>query len=322
MKRLDHYWYSLNPVALLLAPLSVLFCLLVRLRILIYRLGWLRSHRCDVPVIVVGNIAVGGSGKTPLVIWLAQFLRDHGYRPGIVSRGYGGTATTWPQSVTAESNPEEVGDEPVLIARRTGCPLMVGPDRVAAVQQLLRDHGCDVVVSDDGMQHYRLARDLEIAVIDGARRHGNGLCLPAGPLREPPSRLHRVDFVVANGDGKTGEVTMLLQANSAYCLADASQRDLEAFRGRRVHAVAGIGHPARFFATLRAYGIEPEEHPFPDHHRYQADDLHFGDALPVLMTEKDAVKCIPYADQRHWAVAIDAQLPETFGNDLLTRLKR
>ena len=322
MKRLDHYWYSLNPIALLLAPLAWLFCLLVRLRMLAYRRGWAHSRRFAVPLIVVGNIAVGGSGKTPLVIWLAQYLREHGYRPGIVSRGYGGTAKSWPLTVTADSDPDAVGDEPVLIARRSACPMAVGPDRVAAVELLLRDNDCDVVISDDGMQHYRLARDIEIAVIDGVRRHGNGLCLPAGPLREPRDRLRRVALTVANGPAAAGEFSMTLLPTLVRNLYDGSQRALDSFRGQRVHAVAGIGHPGRFFATLRAHGIEPVERPFPDHHRYRADDIHFGDPLPVLMTEKDAVKCAAYAERHHWAVVVDAQLPEAFGTNLLRLLTR
>ena len=322
MKRLDHYWYSLNPVALSLAPISWLFCLLVQLRRVLYRFGWLRSFRVTVPVIVVGNITVGGSGKTPLVIWLANFLRSHGFRPGIVSRGYGGRATEWPQEVSAASDPAMVGDEPVLIASLSGCPLTAGPDRVAAAQTLLERHGCDVIISDDGMQHYRLRRDVEIAVVDVERRSGNGFCLPAGPLREPVTRLHSVDMVVGNGGAAAGEYGMTLEPTLVRRLVDGTVRPLRDWAGLRVHAVAGIGNPPRFFAMLRAHGVVVEEHPFADHHAYDAGDIRFDDDAPVLLTEKDAVKCTAHADQRHWAVAVQAQLPDAFGARLLELLKR
>ncbi|MBS1247916.1 MAG: tetraacyldisaccharide 4-kinase, partial [Proteobacteria bacterium] len=199
MTFLDRYGYSLNGVAVLLWPLSLLFGLAVRVRRLLYQNGLLPSEAIPVPLIVVGNISVGGTGKTPLVARLVELLRDAGYQPGVISRGYGGQSAQWPQQVRADSNPRLVGDEPVLLARRCRCPIMVGPDRVAAARTLLDTHGCNVILSDDGLQHYRLQRDLEIAVVDGFRRLGNSACLPAGPLREPPSRLREVDFVVGNG---------------------------------------------------------------------------------------------------------------------------
>lgn len=318
MKRLDHYWYSLNPVALSLLPLSWLFCALVALRRLAYRRRWLRSERLAVPVVVVGNITVGGSGKTPLVIWLAHFLRKAGYRPGIISRGYGGLAAQWPQPVAADSDPRLVGDEPVLIAQRSGCPMAVGPDRVAAARLLLQGQDCDLIISDDGMQHYRLARDVEIAVLDGQRRLGNGFCLPAGPLREAPHRLASVDLRVGNGAAEKGEALMMLQPEAVVHLRDGMRQSLDHFRGRTVHAVAGIGHPPRFFQLLRAHGIEVIEHAFPDHYRYSVADVKFGDGLPVLMTEKDGVKCRAWGDEHLWTVAVSAQLPEAFGTRLLS----
>lgn len=322
MKRLDHYWYSLNPVALLLLPLSWLFCALVALRRAAYRHGWLPSERLPVPVVVVGNITVGGSGKTPLVIWLAHFLRAQGYRPGIISRGYGGLAAQWPQPVDKDSDPRLVGDEPVLIAQRSGCPLAVGPDRVAAARLLLQQHDCDILLSDDGLQHYRLARDVEIAVLDGQRRLGNGFCLPAGPLREAPERLRGVDLRVGNGAAEQGEHLMTLQPAGVVHLRDGTRRSLEDFRGSEVHAVAGIGYPARFFQLLRGQGINVVEHAFPDHYRYSVADVQFGDGLPVLMTEKDGVKCRRYDDEQLWVVAVDAQLPDEFGARLLSLLAR
>jgi tetraacyldisaccharide 4'-kinase len=322
LKRLDHYWYSRNPVALLLLPLSWLFCVLVVVRQACFRRGWLRSERLPVPVVVVGNITVGGSGKTPLVIWLAQFLREHGYRPGIVSRGYGGLAAQWPQPVDAASDPRIVGDEPVLIAQRTACPMAVGSDRVAAAQLLLREHDCNIIISDDGLQHYRLARDVEIAVLDGQRRLGNGYCLPAGPLRERPNRLGSVDLCVGNGRAEEGEFLMKLQPEAVAELCGGERRTLEHFRGRTVHAVAGIGNPPRFFQMLCDHGIKVIEHSFPDHYRYAVADVQFGDGLPVLMTEKDGVKCRPYGDKDLWAVTVGAQLPESFGTRVLSLLAR
>ncbi|MFA5626810.1 MAG: tetraacyldisaccharide 4'-kinase [Thiohalomonadaceae bacterium] len=322
MRRLDHYWYSINPIALLLLPLAGLFCLLAMLRRQAYRQGWWRSVRMPVPVIVVGNITAGGSGKTPLVIWLAEWLQANGWRPGIVSRGYGGLAAHWPQPVRADSDPRLVGDEPVLTVQRTACPMMVGPDRVAAARALLQEHDCNIIISDDGMQHYCLQRDIEIAVLDGSRRLGNGFCLPAGPLREPASRLAEVDLRVANGVAKECEQQMLLQPQVVQRLHDGDSQSLEFFRGQTVHAVAGIGNPARFFQLLREHGIEVIEHAFPDHYRYSVADLQFADDLPVLMTEKDGVKCRVFADDRCWAVTVTAQLANKFGQQLLTLLAR
>ncbi|MCC9002187.1 MAG: tetraacyldisaccharide 4'-kinase, partial [Candidatus Competibacter sp.] len=210
MHWLDRYGYSLNLVAVLLWPLSLLFGLVARIRRFLYRNNVLKSVGLSVPVIVVGNISVGGTGKTPLVAQLVELLRDAGYKPGVVGRGYGGQSTQWPRSVMADSDPVQVGDEPVLLARRCRCPVVVGPDRVVAAQLLYETYDCNVIISDDGLQHYRLRRDIEIAVVDGFRRFGNAACLPAGPLREPPSRLREVDFVVSNGAARGQEYLMSL----------------------------------------------------------------------------------------------------------------
>ena len=321
MKRIDEHWYRGSLWLWLLWPLSILFCLLVMVRRLFYRIGILRGERAGVPVIVVGNITVGGSGKTPLVLWLAEYLRQHGYRPGLISRGYGGQATHWPQSVSAESDPREVGDEALLLARRSGCPMVVGPDRVAAARQLLAEHDVNIIISDDGMQHYRLARDIEIAVLDGERRLGNRLCLPAGPLREPGSRLKSVDYIVTNGAGQEGEWAMQLEATKAVSLRDGERKPILELSSGPVHAVAGIGNPTRFFNTLRVLGLEPIEHAFPDHHPYREGELDFNDAIPVLMTEKDAVKYLDYAGERHWYLPVNASLPAEFGERLLAALE-
>jgi tetraacyldisaccharide 4'-kinase len=320
--RIDTYWYRRSPWLWLLSPLSMLFCLLVLLRRALYRWGVLRTVSFAQPVIVVGNITVGGSGKTPLVVFLVALLRRHGYRPGVVSRGYGGRAGSWPQTVTAQSDTALVGDEALLLARRCGCPLVVGPDRVAAVQQLLREHGVDVVISDDGMQHYRMGRDIEIAVLDGERRLGNGLCLPAGPLREGRGRLRRVDFIVANGAARSGEWAMRLLGTEARSLLAEHPRALVDFATTPLHAVAAIGNPARFFQTLRGSGLTITPHPFADHHPFVPGELDFADNLPVMMTEKDAVKYFPYADQRHWYLPVRATLDDDFSRQLLARLER
>lgn len=306
-----------------MVPFSWLFAMIVAARRFAYRSGLLRSARLPVPVIVVGNITTGGTGKTPLVIWLVDALRKAGHRPGVVSRGYGGGAGEWPLAVGADSDPREAGDEPVLIVRRTGCPLVVDPRRPRAARKLVSDYGCDVIVSDDGLQHYALARDLEIAVIDGARRFGNGRCLPAGPLREKPSRLQAVDMIVVNGAAEPGECSMSLAGGRADSLCDPTlSHALQHWQGRTVHGVAGIGNPERFFAHLRAYGLTVVEHPFPDHHRYRGCEFDFGDELPVMMTEKDAIKCRDFAEIRHWFVPVSAQFDETCRQGLERLLRR
>jgi len=307
MAALERHWYRLTPVSVLLLPLSLLFCLVVLLRRLFYRVGLLRSYSLPVPVIVVGNITVGGTGKTPLVVWLADVLRDAGYRPGVVTRGYRGRSPSWPLHVTSQTPPQDAGDEAVLLARRAHCPVVAGPDRVAGARQLVA-LGCNVIVSDDGLQHYRLRRDIEIAVIDGARRTGNNLCLPAGPLREPRSRLQAVDARVTNGMPHRGEFGVTLEAESLYSLTQPELcMEPGSWKAGPVHAVAGIGHPERFFATLRGLGIALSAHPYPDHHDFQPLDLDFGDDRPVIMTEKDAVKCRSFARPDYWALSVSAR---------------
>jgi tetraacyldisaccharide 4'-kinase len=323
MQRLEQYWSSLNIVALVLWPLSLVYGGVMLLRRLAYRWGLLQSQRVGVPVIVVGNMTVGGTGKTPLVIRLVDVLRAAGYRPGIVSRGYSGQSLTWPRQVKPDSDPHEVGDEPVLLARRCGCPVVAAPDRVAAARTLLNDHACNVILADDGLQHYALARDIEIAVIDGQRGLGNRACLPAGPLREPAGRLRRVDFIVGNGAAGRGEYLMTLVGEQAVNLVDPYVTcSLTTFRNGLVHAVAAIGDPARFFNFLQAHGIRILEHPFPDHHFFTAADLNFNTDLPVLMTEKDAVKCRSLAQERFWYVPVQARLDPELERQLLARLAR
>jgi len=319
--RLDSLWYQNSPLSLVLAPLGWLYCTAAILRSAAYRIGIARVDRVGVPVIVVGNISVGGTGKTPLVIWIVDLLISRGLRPGIVSRGYRGKSNNWPQQVRADGDPIMVGDEPVLLARATGCPVVADPNRARAARSLLAHAECDVIVSDDGLQHLAMGRDVEVAVIDGVRRHGNGRCLPAGPLREPVSRLKSVDLVVANGGGFGGEFHMRLNAGDAKSLTQEElSRPLDGFRGVPVHALCGIGLPERFFDTLERAGLELIRHQFPDHHGFCAADIAFDDEIPVLMTEKDAVKCRRFADSRHWCIPVQTELPEAFGERLLSLL--
>ena len=321
MHWLERHWYRRTPVSCALLPLAGIYRLVVSLRRAGYRLGAFRTERLPAPVVVVGNITVGGTGKTPLTVWLAQRLRDQGYLPGIVTRGYGGSSSAWPQHVCADSDPELVGDEPVLLARAAACPVVADPDRVRGARQLLERYGCNVLLSDDGLQHYRLARDVEIAVIDATRRFGNGWCLPAGPLREPVARLNSVDARIVNGDAGPNEWGMTL-AEQGFCRLGEREPSAVAqhFRGRRVHAVAAIGNPPRFFHQLRQLGLVPIEHPFPDHHKFAVADLAFGDDADIIMTEKDAVKC-ERLGIRGWYLKVSAQPDARLGELVLRRVK-
>ena len=319
--RIDSLWYGNSPASVALAPLGWLYCAGAVARRAAYRAGLLPTGRVDAPVIVVGNISVGGTGKTPLVIHIAELLRRRGLRPGIVSRGYLGRAQMWPQQVRPDSDPVMVGDEPVLLAAATGCPVAADPDRLRGARSLRAHFDCDVLISDDGLQHLALGRDVEIAVIDGTRRHGNGRCLPAGPLREPVSRLRSVDLIVATEGGIVGEHAMVLRAGDAQNLARAGlTRPLSAFAEGSGHAGCGIGSPERFFATLERAGLTPIRHRFPDHHPFRPADITFVDDHPVLMTEKDAVKCRRFAAARHWSVPVRAELPEAFATELFALL--
>jgi tetraacyldisaccharide 4'-kinase len=316
--RLAAAWYSprRGALAISLWPASMVFGAAAALRRTLYRRGMLRSERLPVPVVVVGNIAVGGSGKTPLVAALARALRERGFRPGIVSRGYGRARNDGaPLCVAADDDPGKVGDEPLLLAR-TGVPVVVARDRVAAARELLARHPeCDVIVADDGLQHYRLARSVEIAVVDATRALSNRWLLPAGPLREPVSRLDAVDAVVALVEpGETsskpaGAFAMTLVGEVFVRVDDPRiTAPASAFLGPGVHALAGIGHPDRFFRGLASMGITAHTHPFPDHHRFTPGDLDIADARAILMTEKDAVKCEAFAGERCWYLPVTARI--------------
>jgi tetraacyldisaccharide 4'-kinase len=326
---LQHVWARTGALTVLLAPLALLFLAVSGLRRQAYRHGWLRAVSVGVPVIVVGNITAGGSGKTPLVIWLVSRLRAHGYRPGVVSRGYGGTVQGCIE-VQSDSSPAEVGDEPLLIRLKTAAPVVVGRDRVAAARTLLAAHpGVDIIVSDDGLQHYRLHRDIELAVIDGASGLGNGWPLPAGPLREPASRLGSVDAVIhvvrggvqpPAGERQSGWRADY-SAGQVYRLRDPLQKcPLGELPTRDWLAVTGIGRPRGFFDMLQAHGVTFRPRTFPDHHAFTSRDLPAEGA--VLMTEKDAVKCISFAGTDWWAVELDVAPESGFIDWLDARIKR
>ncbi|HEX5756224.1 MAG TPA: tetraacyldisaccharide 4'-kinase [Arenimonas sp.] len=301
-------WYGGVAPGAGLRLLSLVYRALWLLRDVAYRLGLSRSERVSVPVIVIGNLVAGGSGKTPLCIALARHLAASGWRPGVVSRGYGRRSRD-PLRVTADSTAADCGDEPLLIAQRTGLPVQVDRDRVAAARALIAD-GCNLILADDGLQHRRLARDIEIEVVDGERRYGNGQLLPAGPLRELAGRA--VDFRVVNGDATRLDAwSMHFRLGDAQPLHGGAGRPLAAFAGKTVHAIAGIGNPGRFFSGLRALGLDPVEHAFPDHHAYRREELQFFPPAPLLMTEKDAVKCRSLALQDAWVVPVEAELPES-----------
>jgi tetraacyldisaccharide 4'-kinase len=316
-------WYRDAFLGILLLPFTYVFSDVVRIRRFLYRKGILKTHTLPVPVIIVGNITVGGTGKTPLIVWLADLLVEAGYKPGIISRGYGGKSDTWPQFVTGKSDVHEVGDEALLIANRTKLPLVISPSRVEAGKKLLAEFDCDVLLSDDGLQHYKLNRTIEIVVIDGERRFGNGYCLPAGPLRESTERLADVDFVVVNGEKYADhEYAMQLLGNSAVNLKSGEQKSLADFNGLECHALAGIGNPDRFFKLLDANGLSCRTHSFPDHFAFQPHDIGFADNKPVLMTEKDAVKCGQFAGLQHWYVPVKAVPEAAFGQKFLDLLKQ
>ena len=318
------HWGRRGALAWLLWPASLLFGAVVFCRRLFFKLGIFKSHKAGVPVIVVGNLTAGGSGKTPLVLGIVEILREHGWKPGIVSRGYGGSAAAkggHPQEANIASDPVEVGDEPILLARRSGRPVWVAPDRVAACGALREKHPeCDVIVTDDGLQHYALARDIEICVVDG-RGFGNGFLMPAGPLRESPSRLRSVVAVVTLGAKGLAGHDMRLAGDKLVNMSNAHDiRPAKSFAGQKVHAVAGIGDPKRFFLHLARFGMQPVPHPFPDHHPFPAAELDFGDAAPVVMTEKDAVKCRRLAKPNHWVFPVSASLDPAFERWLLEKL--
>ena len=318
---LERRWYGGVPPGGFLRAVSKLYCWWMWRRRRDFHSGRRSGARAGVPVIVVGNLTVGGAGKTPLVLALVAALRVRGWRPGVISRGYGGSSRG-PERVLSGVDPARVGDEPALIAQRSGAPVAIARKRIEAADLLVASGEVDVLIADDGLQHYALARDLEVLVIDGRRRFGNGWVLPAGPLREQADRAADCDFAVVNGGEPQGdEIPMRLVLREAVALDGSAARPVTDFAGQRVHAVAGIGDPSRFFAALSGQGIEVVPHPFPDHHAFRAVDLRFSEVLPILMTEKDAVKCRHWAASERYAVPVDAMLPESFFDAIDARLR-
>ena len=324
-------WYKKHAWLWLLWPLSVLLTFLARRRRV--RLQGRHPAVSDaLPVVVVGNITVGGKGKSPFVIALVNQLQAIGVRPAIVSRGFGGRAPRYPCVVDAATTVEEAGDEAIMIRRSVSCPIVVDRQRVRAIEALRQSRTCDVIISDDGLQHYAMPRVLEIVMLDGERLLGNGLCLPAGPLREPAARLQEVDYVVVNGDardvrdttlasGRFGrKAAMHLRPAAWVNLRSGARVDLQSLPlagAGRLHAFAGIGNPQRFFATVTALGYTPLCHPFPDHYRFGAQDLRFATGNTVVMTQKDAVKCESFAEADYWYLAVEAELDAAFSAHLL-----
>jgi tetraacyldisaccharide 4'-kinase len=313
--RLLDAWYKGHPALALLRPLELLYRRVAQGRRQDFLSGAKPAYRAPVPIIVVGNITVGGTGKTPMILWLIEHCRARGLKVGVVSRGYGAEPPQTPWRVSAEQSAAQAGDEPLMIVRRSGVPLMIDPDRSSAVRALLAEEPLDLILCDDGLQHYRLARDLELVLIDAARGLGNGRCLPAGPLREPAERLTDVDAVLHNGapSDPPGAFSFVLRPSALVNLASGERRGVEHFpAGQSLHALAGIGNPQRFFATLEALNWRPIPHPFPDHAAYTAEQLRFTPELPLVMTEKDAVKCRSFAAPDWWYLAVEAQPSPAF----------
>jgi tetraacyldisaccharide 4'-kinase len=321
MITLNSVWYDAHPIRWVLWPVSQIYRLVITVRRWCYRVHIKKTVHFSTPIIVVGNLTVGGTGKSPLTSQIAKWLLQKGYRVGLVSRGYGGQSTVWPREVTADIDATLVGDEAVMLVRQTGCPMVVGPDRVAAVKKLLSEYELDFVISDDGLQHLALGRQIEIVLIDGDKKLGNNMLLPAGPLRESASRLKSVDFVVQHGGTSAFDYTMRLIDEAPYHLLTEKTVDWSYFKGKHVIAMAAIGSPDRFFSSLERHGVEFERRVYPDHHHFQQQDIVCPEDSVILMTEKDAVKCrgLDQID-RCWCVPVCVELDESFYSALESRL--
>ncbi|MBT7295961.1 MAG: tetraacyldisaccharide 4'-kinase [Candidatus Thioglobus sp.] len=304
----------------LLWPVSGVFYALSKLRRVLYQLGVLSTNKFQIPVVVVGNITVGGSGKTPIVLKLASYLKQQGKRVGVVSRGYGGSHTGDSLLVEPSTDVKLSGDEPLLIATQTGLPVMINKNRSQAVRDLISQHQVEVVISDDGLQHYAMDRQVEIAVVDGNRRFGNGFFLPSGPLRESLGRLKQVDFVINNGGLFPGEISAQIKPIGFVHLVTGERKPLDFFSDQPVHAVAGIGHPQRFFQTLSQLDIQLHAHEFKDHYSYQSADLEFDDNHPIIMTAKDWVKCREFANNKMYYLEVDLDISEDFLTNLAAKI--
>ena len=314
-------WYNKSKWVLLFSPLALIFSVVVRIRRNLYRYGILKSLSIRPVVIVVGNITVGGTGKSPMVAYIAKLLMKKNIRVGLVSRGYGGKSSHSPQFVTQESNPSQVGDEAVMLVQQTSCPMVVGRRRADAVELLIKRYELDCVISDDGLQHYALDRDIEIIMMDEKLGGGNGWMLPVGPLREPMSRLNQADFIVKKG-GEDNKSYFGMQLSPLHVINAVTNEiaDLSDFEGREVSAVAGIGYPQGFFSLLRKNGLVLNEFIFSDHHLYvQKDFLNLRDSSVIMLTQKDAVKCLGMMDDRFWVVVVEADLSGRFDDEFLER---
>jgi tetraacyldisaccharide 4'-kinase len=319
---INKIWYQKNNIHYFLWPFSLLYRLVIAIRQYGYKINLFKSVKMTVPVIIVGNITVGGTGKTPLVIALVKALQNEGFSPGVITRGYGGKNKAWPVLVNAKSDPNLCGDEAVLIAKNTNVPVVAGPDRIKDTELLLQSN-CNIIVSDDGLQHYALARDIEIAIVDSTRRFGNGFCLPAGPLRESVDRLNTVDFIVANGVANTGEYAMQFVIDEIVTLNDEHKKLDPLLSGdKKMMAIAGIGNPERFFNALRSLRLFFTTKIFSDHHAYKKSDFDFLNVDIILMTEKDAIKCTAFADDRFYVVKGHAQLDPVFLQKVIAMIQK
>jgi len=329
---LDRLWYGPKKPLWPLLPFSYLYLLIIKLRQLFY-LFLFKPKSLVVPMVVIGNITAGGTGKTPLLIYLGKLLQEAGYKPGIISRGYGGNHHM-PVIVQTNSDPKTVGDEALLIHYQLQCPIVVGKNRYLAAKKLVAMGNIDIILSDDGLQHYGLVRDLEIAVMDSVRQGGNGAYLPVGPLREPLTRLNKVDFLILNtGISKQSTSPLVKKITKKPYLMHYTFKNLYQItqpemllaladlKEKTVHAVAGIGDPNRFFKQLIVYGLKIIPHAYPDHHVFQKEDIEFFDENYVIMTEKDAIKCKELSDRRHLALAIDAVPDQNFSTEFLKRIE-
>lgn len=324
MKRyFSNLYYRKSIIAYLLLPIALAYYFIIKLRKYCYQHAIFKSKKFPVPVIVVGNITLGGTGKTPLVIYLIELLKQQGYKPGVVSRGYGGKAQRYPCKVTESTKASEVGDEPTLIFLRTKVPVVVDPIRINAAEVLINQYDCDVVISDDGLQHYALQRDIEIAVIDSHKKFGNGFLFPAGPLREPRSRLKSVDMIITNGESHNKDYFSLkVEAAGIINLVDNDKRvSAEYFSNKQLIAMAGIGNPERFFKTLSQLGLSYLKHPLPDHYHYTIADFKDVNDSQIIMTEKDAVKAKSYAKGNMWYVPIKTMASDSFNRLVLDKLQ-
>jgi tetraacyldisaccharide 4'-kinase len=304
----------------ILLPVSVVFFVLSNVRLMLYKFGLFKTHDFDIPIVVVGNITVGGSGKTPIVIALIKYFKNQGKKVGVVSRGYGSKSNPKSLNVNKDTSPYNSGDEPLLIATQSEVPVMVNPNRVQAVKDMIATHNVEIIISDDGLQHYAMGRKVEIVVIDGKRRLGNGFFLPSGPLRESPGRLKSVDFLINNGALWPGEFSSNLIPKMFVNMVTLEEQPLDFFTDKKCHAVAGIGYPQRFFDTLNELNIDVLTHSFPDHHHYSEDDLLFSSKYPIIMTAKDCVKCKEFTTDQMWYLQSEADLSDDFFTKLETKL--